>query len=129
MSYTTFEKVKDIIQADTEKIKISEGTLAPGQSGEIAKSTILQLITDIDAKIDVELENGGFSASSYTNALSYIATRYVAYEIYRILYPRVSANEIPVSVSGWKKDADELLEKIGKNQSGNASFADWDGFV
>lgn len=126
MAYTTLEKVKARLQVDAGKIKVSEQELVPGQKEEVSVATIEQLITDIDAKINVELENKGITASNYLNALSYIATLYVAYEVYGIVYPRVGANEKPKTISDWKKDADDLLGKIGKGKFIGAQFGAWE---
>ena len=113
MAYTTIDDVLLLLQADAGKFKVGEAELTPGTTDYIAKPTIESLITQIDAKIDVKLAARGVSAGSYTTVLKYVATRYVAYEVYRIVYPRVGVNEIPVAVSGWKKDADEIFEELG----------------
>ena len=114
MSYTTIDDVLLLLQADAGKFKVGEAELTPGTTDYIAKPTIESLILQIDAKIDVKLAARGVSAGSYAIVLKYIAIRYVAYEVYRIVYPRVGVNEIPVAVSGWKKDADEIFEDLDK---------------
>ena len=126
MSYTTYEDVLLLLQADAGKFKVNENELTLGGTDYIARPTIEAQILKIDAKIDAKLEARGVSASSYTTLLKYVAERYVAYEVYRIVYPRVGVNEIPVAVSGWKKDADEIFEDLEKAKSrGVASFGEW----
>lgn len=126
MSYTTVEDVMLLLQADAGKFKVGETELVPGTTDYIAKPTIEAQILKIDAKIDAKLEARGVSASSYTTLLKYVAERYVAYEIYRIVYPRVSVNEIPAAVSDWKKDADEIFEDLEKAKGrAVASFGEW----
>jgi hypothetical protein len=127
MAYTTVDDVLLLLQADAGKFKVGEAELTPGTTDYIAKPTIEAQILKIDAKINLKLEAKGVTASSYLTVLSYAAERYVAYEIYKIVYPSIGVNELPKAVRDWKEDADEIFEDLEKAKNRPAgALGNWE---
>lgn len=124
-TYATLADIKRYLRSeyptDSGLNKINIGQ-AGDYTTDVNEDEVNLFITDIETKLTETLTSKGISIT--TAAGRYMVIRWVCYEIYRVLYPRASVNEIPAAVQGWKKEADEFLElKSGGKLTGE--ICDW----
>ena len=103
LKYATVPDVQRYLRTDKNKI-----VLGLENSADMNDADFEAFIQDAEDNLDSEL--GGLTIDN--NSAKFIVIRWAIVDIYRALYPMSSVNEIPQTVLGWKKDADEKLAKI-----------------